>query len=63
MKAAAISKTSDGKEVVVAVFEADTREGIESLSNRWLDCSGRLAPLSDDDTTLTAQAKLEAYEL
>ena len=47
MKAAAISKTGDGTETVVAVFEADTKEGIENLSNRWLDCSGRLADIPD----------------
>jgi len=63
MKAAAISKTSDGKEIVVAIFQADTREGIADIASRWLSCSGRLADLDPIDDTTSAQLKLERGEL
>lgn len=63
MKAAAIGKTSDGKEIVVAVFQADTRKGIQDIASRWLPCSGRLADLDQNDDTASAQLRLDRGEL
>jgi len=59
MKAAAISKTSDGTETVVAIFEAPTLDGIKDIMSRWLPCSGRIEFVGPNETPEGAQKLLE----
>lgn len=54
MQAAAISKTSSGKETVVAVFCGPTQDTIQETASRWISCSGRLMPIPEKMSVDTA---------
>ena len=61
IRAAAISRTIGGKEVVVAVLEAATESELQSLADRWVPCGGRLVAMeagqTADDNTLQGLTK------